>query len=184
MHISEKLLSSVNQYIKENYVDSTSSEHYSMHKLDSPIKPIVHEVDFDKVYSSSMEESVSQARKKRSLDHVLDHLDQSFSQTLLRMIDERGMKDTDVYNRANKDRRLFSKIRGNIDYSPSKATALAFAIALGLNIDETKDLLLRAGFALSNSSRSDVIIQYFIKNENYDIFEINEVLFHFGEKTL
>ena len=184
LSISEKLFSSVKQYIDDNYIDEQETEKYSIRRSNRKIEPIVHEADPNKVYSSSMKASEPKERKKRSLDDVLGHLDESFSQTLIRMIDDRGMKDPDVYNRANKDRRLFSKIRSNIAYSPSKPTALAFAIALCLNLDETKDLLLKAGLALSNSSRSDVIIQYFIEEENYNIFEINEVLFHFGEKTL
>ncbi len=184
MTVSEKLLSSVKQYIKENHVEEREAERYFEGSLYRGTKPIMRELDSDKTYSSRVEESVAGISGKRSLDDVLGHLDESFSQTLIRMIDDRGMKDPEVYHRANKDRKLFSKIRGDIAYSPSKPTAISFAIALGLSLDETKDLLLRAGFAFSNSSKSDVIIRYFIENGNYDILEINEVLFHFGEKTL
>lgn len=116
----------------------------------------------------------------RKLDSLIDQIDETFSQRLLRMIDERGMTDAEAYNKAYVDRRHFSKIRNDANYAPTKKTVLAFAIALELSVDETKDLLNSAGFSLSRSSKLDIIIEYFLENEIYDTFEINEVLYDYG----
>ena len=110
---------------------------------------------------------------------LLEDLDAGFSETLLKLIDRTGKKDSEIYKKANVDRKLFSKIRNNMDYKPSKTTALAFAFALELDIDETKDFIGRAGLALSPRNKFDVIVEYFLGNRNYNVFELNEVLFAF-----
>ena len=122
--------------------------------------------------------------KGLSLHEYIKQMDKSFQEMLFELIDRSGMSDVECYKRANVDKRTFSKIKSNKNYRPSKQTAIAFAISLHLNLEETQALLATVGFTLSKSSVFDKIIRYFIYNKNYDIFEINEALFEFDQVLL
>ena len=124
------------------------------------------------------------AAAPRSLEEQLKKTDAGFSETLLKLIDRTGKKDAEIYKKANIDRKLFSKIRSNPAYKPSKPTAVAFAIALELDLEKTRDLIGRAGFALTHSSKFDIIVEYFILHGNYDVFALNEMLFAFDQPLI
>ena len=142
----------------------------------------VHDAAFSRPVGAA---SASSAKaKKPSLDQVVKNLGESFQARLLRMIDERGLADAEVYHRANISKQVFSKIRCSEDYIPKKKTVLALAVGLRLNLDDTKDLLAAAGFTLTNNSLFDVIMSFCIESEMYDIFEINELLFKYGQPYL
>ena len=120
----------------------------------------------------------------KTLHEYMQSMDKSFAYKLFDLIDQRGMTDVECYKKANVDKRTFSKIKSNKNYKPSKPTAIAFAIALHLNLEETQELLATLGLTLSKSNLFDVIIRYFIQNGNYDVFEINEALFEFDQQLL
>lgn len=132
----------------------------------------------------SRKQQKAPAIKQGSLQDTIKNVGETFQQKLLRMIDERSYTDAQVYKKANIDRKLFSKIRCNEAYNPSKKTVLSLALALELNLDEAVDLLARAGFALSPSSKADLIVEYCIENEQYDVLEVDAILFHYGLPTL
>ena len=120
----------------------------------------------------------------RRLEDVVEQVEESFSEALLRLVDERDMTDPEVYKRANIDRKLFSKIRSKKGYQPSKPTALALAVALRLNLDETRDLIARAGYALTHANKGDIIVEYFIVRKMWDVMLINETLFAFDQPLI
>ena len=128
--------------------------------------------------------SADLAARDPRLEALLAHPDESFAEMLFRKIDERGMTDVDCYKKANLDRKLFSKIRSNPEYRPSKPTAVALAVALRLSLEDTRELLARAGYALSRSSRFDIIVEYCIERGEYDVYEINSVLFAYDMPLL
>ena len=140
--------------------------------------------DEEEMLSSDMCLSALIVEEERSLDDVVNNLDKTFMELVFSFADAKGLTDVEVQKKANLDRKAFSKLKCGTTKNPSKATALALAVALELDLDDTKDLLSRAGLALSPCSKQDVIVQYFIEKEAYDIYEINVALFEHGEQLL
>ena len=165
--IGGKLFADIAAYIDDRYVDERADSREQQYRRMMAAAP-----------------SFCAAEAPGSLDEALSRLDESFSQMLLRKIDERGMTDAQCYKKANIDRKLFSKIRSDVHYKPSKPTAMAFAVALELPLDEARDLLQKAGCAVSRASKFDIMVEYFIARRNYNIFEINEALFAFDQSLL
>ena len=175
--IGEKLFADITEYIDDNYAVEYAENRWEQSRRASKAFESDCDCNAPAIFSGMPNFS-------GTLINNLSMLDESFSQMLLRKIDEKGMTDAQCYKKANIDRKLFSKIRSDVNYKPSKPTVIAFAISLELPLDEAQDMLKKAGFALSHSNKFDVIIEYFISKGKYDIHEINEALFAFDQSLL
>ena len=209
--LSGKLFHLVRSYIDENYIQSKLRDEYSLTDAafpgGNPPRLMAErrrsmrtpKTDFfagtvpmaapppnpqANILPTAAAPKMATAAVQPGLEELLKKTDAGFSETLLKLIDRTGKKDAEIYKKANIDRRLFSKIRSDPAYKPSKPTAVAFAIALELDLEEARDFIGRAGFALTHSSKFDIIVEYFILHGNYDVFALNEMLFAFDQPLI
>lgn len=185
--LSEKLFQRIASFIDENYVELHEFAAYGA--VEESRRPGIRRRDMEACQTSFVLKEMlpcapMAAPKAASLADMLKQADAGFTETLLKLIDKSGKKDSEIYKKANLSKQHFSKIRNNPNYKPTKATALALAIALELDLEETKDLIGRAGYALTNSSKFDLIIRYFIEQGNYNVVEINIALYEFDQSLL
>lgn len=182
LSVGSKLFSDIKQYIDDNYVE----EHFDYRRECSRRMSVMRspEDEDDLIEACATAPMAMEEWNPATIEDALNMIDESFSEMILRKIKEKGMKNADCYKKANIDKKLFSKIVNNIHYKPKKTTALALAIALELSLEDTKELLMKAGLALSHSDKFDIIVEYFIKHGKYDIFEINEILYDFDQALL
>lgn len=177
VQISEKLFAGIQEYIDDAYVEEHSDSYRTrLQRFREEVKPYAcREMPCEASAASKVSDNVAD---------FIDSIDESFTQMVLRKIEEKGMTNAQCYKNANMDKKLFSKIKNDIHYQPTKKTAFALAIGLKLSLDETRELLMKAGYAISHSQKFDLIIEYFIVHKQYDIFEINEALFTYDQELL
>lgn len=179
--ISSELFDEISKYIKDRYVDQDILFN-DVGICSLPLEEKCLQIDED-VKVCEMPDFLKYRRKISEYD-LEQQLEKSFSEELLFIIERRNLKTSDVYRKANIDRKHFSKIKNNPDYRPSKITAIAFALAFELDLDETDDFIGKAGYKLTHSSRFDIIIEYCIENKIYDVLEVNDILYDFGENLI
>ena len=188
LNISKNVFAHVEEYIDEHYIEEYKSSSYYRNRRQREWEVLDHlelpSFAGGKAKTLAVESECSVLREEDNLDAWLNQIDESFSEMVLRKIEEKGMTNAECYKKANLDKKLFSKIKANPQYKPRKNNVLALAIALELSLEETKELLLKAGFALSHSDKFDLIVEYFIVNQQYNIFDINEVLFNYEQPLL
>ena len=197
--LSEQIIAGVTSYIDEHYVQERFQAEYSVRRLQQmecmemeedcapsmiPEPPRCAPPVFPPAPPLRPSSLPPVPMTAPTLGEMLEQTDAGFTETLLKLMDQTGEKDSAIYKRANISKQHFSKIRNNPFYSPTKATAVALAIALKLDLEGTRDLIGRAGYALSNSSKFDIIIRYFIQQGNYNLFDINAALFEFDQPLL
>lgn len=181
-HVSARLFHHVMAYIDDRYVEKREASPYRSYCIESRRRGKTLRTTAESHSLACAEDGPFDAP---DLDEMLRHMDKGFAETLFAFIDEKGMTDVECYKKANVDKKTFSKIKCNKDYKPSKTTAISFAIALRLSLEETERLLRTVGMRLSRSNKFDVIIEYFLVTGNYKtIYEVNETLFRFDQILL
>ena len=181
--VSRKLFASVEEYIDDHYVaQNDESYEFDRWRRESAERRRRLEEEAAPMLEAAAPPAAPMAA--RSLEHLMDNLGESFTTRLLRLIDERGLKDSTVYKQSNISRQHFSKIQCNRDYNPKKKTVLAFAVGLHLSEDETIDLLQSAGYAFSDGSKRDWIVRYCLEQKIYNINQVNTLLFEYDQEQL
>ena len=183
--LSEQLFQGVDSYIDENYVDNYEKTVYGVTENIRRNRIRRRDAEFYEECIDLSETVICEAAPKTSsLEDMLKQADAGFTETLLKLIDQTGKKDSEIYKKALLTKQHFSKIRNNPNYKPTKPTAIALALALELDLEQTRDLIGRAGYALTNSSKFDLIIRYFIELGNFNVVEINIALYEFDQPIL